>query len=148
MIEKQLEGQMSIFDLDSQFGKMLPEPSPVTAAKTSKGSSRSSSASPSRTLPMFLYLTADDGQSQGASWGTVKTDALFPSVGEYTMHSFGECPKEENASHLSQILEESAPAKYCLSERAAAGIIRRADKRGKELPEILRKALEQVCEKS
>ena len=65
-----------------------------------------------------------------------------PLLGEYTMHSFGECPKEENASRLSQILEEQAHPKYSLSARACQGILNRANKRGKELPEILRKALE------
>jgi len=32
-----------------------------------------------------------------------------------------------------------------LSRRACEGILRRAEKRGKELPEMLRKALEGVC---
>lgn len=30
-------------------------------------------------------------------------------LGGYTTHSFGESPSEENESHLSQILEGSAP---------------------------------------
>jgi len=63
-------------------------------------------------------------------------------LGEFTMHSFGESPREENVSRLSQILEDSAPQKYCLSERACAGILNRAAKRGKQLPEILKQALE------
>jgi site-specific DNA-cytosine methylase len=45
---------------------------------------------------------------------------------------------------LSQILEANAPSKYWLSPKACAGILRRADKRGKDLPEALRVALEQV----
>ena len=61
---------------------------------------------------------------------------------EYTMHSFGESPREENASHLSQILQDSAHPKYSLSAKACAGILNRANKRGKELPEILKQALE------
>ena len=76
-------------------------------------------------------------------------------LGEYTMHSFGEqpknlmdeCslevrPKDASVSHLSQILMECAPQKYYLSEKACTGIINRANKKGKELPEVLRKALE------
>ena len=63
-------------------------------------------------------------------------------LGEYTMRSFGESPREENASRLSQILEDSAPEKYSLSARACAGILNRAAKRGKVLPEILQQALE------
>ena len=63
-------------------------------------------------------------------------------LGEYTMRSFGESPREENESRLSQILQDSAQQKYYLSARACAGILNRAQKRGKELPEILQQALE------
>ena len=58
------------------------------------------------------------------------------------MHSFGEYPREENESRLSQILEEKPLLKYCLSARACQGILNRATKRGKELPEMLQIALE------
>ena len=63
-------------------------------------------------------------------------------LGEFTMHSFGEYPREENASRLSQILEVSPHPKYYLSAKACRGILNRASKRGKELPEILKTALE------
>ena len=58
------------------------------------------------------------------------------------MPSFGESPREENESRLSQILVDSAHPKYYLSAKACAGILNRAAKRGKQLPEILKKALE------
>lgn len=58
------------------------------------------------------------------------------------MRSFGESPREENASLLSQILEDSAPQKYVLSAKACQGILNRAAKRGKKLPDQLRVALE------
>jgi hypothetical protein len=45
---------------------------------------------------------------------------------------------------LSQILETNTPDKYCLSAKACAGILRRAEKRGKELPQMLKEALEEV----
>lgn len=38
-------------------------------------------------------------------------------------------------------LEETPHRKYYLSVKACLGILRRAEKRGKELPEILRQAL-------
>ena len=63
-------------------------------------------------------------------------------LGEYTTHSFGECPREENASRLSQILEECVPQKYYLSARACQGILNRAKRRGKDLPSELKAALE------
>jgi len=56
--------------------------------------------------------------------------------------NFGECPNVENVSTLSQILQAGAPEKYYLSPKACLGILRRASVRGKELPELLRKALE------
>ena len=45
-------------------------------------------------------------------------------------------------SRLSSILQADVPKSYYLSSRACLGILRRASARGKELPEILRTALE------
>lgn len=63
-------------------------------------------------------------------------------LGEYTMHSFGEYPNEENESRLSQILVDSPHPKYSLSAKACVGILNRAEKRGKALPAELKEALE------
>jgi hypothetical protein len=48
---------------------------------------------------------------------------------------------------LSTILEppQTVPARYSLSARAAQGILRRAEKRGRSLPSHLFAALEQVA---
>ena len=46
---------------------------------------------------------------------------------------------------LSEVLESETSAKYYLSPTACRGILRRAEKRGKELPEHLRLALEAVA---
>lgn len=62
-------------------------------------------------------------------------------LGAFSMLSFGECPSVENASHLSQILEASPHPKYSLSAKACLGIVRRAERRGKELPPLLKTAL-------
>lgn len=43
---------------------------------------------------------------------------------------------------LSSILQDNAPDRYSLSPKACRGILRRAAKRGKELPQVLREALE------
>ena len=56
----------------------------------------------------------------------------------------GECPSEENVSTLSQILEANAHPKYCLSARACQGILNRAEKRKKPLPQMLKEALEET----
>ena len=62
---------------------------------------------------------------------------------ELSMLNIGESPNEENVSTLSQILQVGVPATYFLSPKACQGILRRASARGKELPEVLRIALEQ-----
>ena len=131
-----VEGQMSLFDLDTSYGKTYPELCPQTKERTS-GASLKRSQKSSKKMPLFLNLRKKDGIIQEPSWETGG-----PLLGEYTMHSFGECPKEENASLLSQILEEEAHPKYSLSAKACQGILYRANRRGKKLPEILQKALE------
>ena len=76
------------------------------------------------------------GQQAVASW-----EIGGALLGVYMMRSFGESPSEERESHLSQILEENPLPKYCLSAKACQGILNRANRRGKKLPEILEKAL-------
>ena len=65
------------------------------------------------------------------------------------MHNTSESPKgvDECSSSLALILQPAndVPKKYLLSGKAAAGILRRANRRGKVLPERLQKALEQVA---
>ena len=89
-------------------------------------------------VPDLPFSDRGGGASPDASTMRWENGAL---LGEYTTHSFGESPREENVSHLSQILEDSAHPKYYLSARACAGILNRAERRGKELPEILKTAL-------
>ncbi len=134
-----LEGQINWFDsLDSASGKTSPEPSAQMEGKTSRPSSRSSSGSQSRTLPMCLCLKRVDGPNPGVSM-TVWDDGAL--LGAYTTRSFGESPREGNASRLSQIWEACPPPRYSLSARACQGILNRAERRGKKLPEQLEAAL-------
>ena len=119
---------------DTSFGKMSPERSLPTKGRTSDAYLRA--LQKSKTMkPMYLNLR--NGNILGSSW-----EMGIPSHGDFLMHSFGECPKEENVSFLSQILEENPPEKYSLSQKACRGILRRASERGKELPLELTKALE------
>ena len=62
------------------------------------------------------------------------------------MLNFGECPSVAVELRLSWILEDNAPEKYYLSARACHGILNRASRRGKALPEILRTALLDMIE--
>ncbi len=132
----ELDGQVTWSDLGIWSGKTSPEHSVPTAVKTSGSSLKRSAKSQSR-LPLFLDLRKGSGAVREPSW-----EMGGALLGEYTMHSFGESPREENASRLSQILVDSAHPKYCLSERAVIGILRRATRRGKELPIELKLALQ------
>ena len=125
--------QVQWCDLDGWSGKMFPELSAATEEKTSQPSLKRRSKSSNRKPPLFLCLTKD-GLQQDACLMWTENGAL---LGEYTMHSFGECPREENVSRLSAILEECPHPKYSLSVKACQGILRR----GKKLPEQLEAAL-------
>lgn len=59
----------------------------------------------------------------------------------FDAHSFGESPSVAVESHLWQILEDNPHPKYYLSAKACQGILKRAEKRKKKLPEVLEKAL-------
>jgi hypothetical protein len=63
------------------------------------------------------------------------------------MLNTGEFPNVAVESTLSQILEVNAPEKYYLSAKACEGILRRAERRGKKLPPMLKEALEQMIER-
>lgn len=140
-----LEGQVTWSDLGISFGRMSPEHSQAETpkAQTSRQSSKKSSKSQSRTPVCMSVSRMEDGQKPGA---ITLTMVPGPLLGDFTMHSTGESPKEENVSRLSQILEDSAHQKYYLSARACAGILSRSDRRGKELPHELRTALERQAD--
>ena len=50
-----------------------------------------------------------------------------------------------DVSLLSDVLEtQPLPQRYCLSAKACSGILKRAERRGKKLPQMLKAALEQA----
>lgn len=133
---KQKEGQVSLFDQNTWSGKTCQGHSHQTAAKTSQRCSKKQPESQTK-APLFLDLRKENGEPQDVSW---ETDSQL--LGVYSMRSFGESPKDGEESHLSQILEDNPPPKYYLSAKACQGILNRAERRGKALPEALKKALE------
>ena len=144
-IQNEME-QMTIFDVfpqDTWCGRMSPEHYHQTTAKTSKPCLQKSSESVSLQQTMFLYMVggADRLGLFQEQYSEYPTDALFPSPTEYMMHSFGEYPKEERESHLWQILTAYPHPKYYLSAKACQGILNRARKRKKQLPELLEAVL-------
>jgi len=127
--------QMTIFDMNYGFGagRMFQEPLVPTTEMISEQLSRKLRGSQSRP-PLYLNLKNGDTQV----WLTV-TDGRLP--GEPWIVNFSESLKDEEDSSLSQILQVDVPEKYFLSEKACLGILRRSQKRGKTLPEVLEIAL-------
>ena len=132
--------QVSIFDQDIPCGRMYTEHSQATKEKTSESCLKNSRRSQTKT-PLFLDLRTGNGQAADASW---QTDGA--SLGVYSTHSFGESPSVAAESRLSQILEDNPHPRYSLSGKAASGILNRASRRGKELPPMLKEALEHMVE--
>jgi hypothetical protein len=61
--------------------------------------------------------------------------------------SISEWPKDAAVCSLSDVLEtQPVPQRFFLSATACKGILRRADKRGKQLPEQLQEALLAVAQ--
>ena len=126
---------------DLQSSKMSQVPLAPTAAKTSESCWKSSSKSQSR-KPRCLRCRVESGPTPIVTWET--DGALLTAL---LTRNTGPAPRSaEDVYTLSQILEENAPTKYCLSARACEGILRRAKNRGKELPPMLEEALVQMIE--
>ena len=146
-----MDGQVTWLDLGISCGKTWSAPLAATKEKTSTPCWRKLCVSQNQD---FLYLdcrTSGNGQKQEPS--TVMGGL---SLGELTTLRTGEKPSETavqemlsvwgphsvaEESRLSQILEENPLPKYNLSAKACLGILRRAERRGKDLPERLKAVL-------
>ena len=106
---------------------------PMTLFGTEDGSSL-------RTFPDFFPQTPDAiSLSYSRRW---PTSGFTTSLGECWTADTSECPSDGDASSsLADVLLETVPERFFLSPRAAAGILRRAEKRGRELPRALAEAL-------
>ena len=117
-------------------GKIHWEPSASMKEETLQQSSKKQSESASQRSPIFMCLS-EGGLFQEPMW---EPDSQLR--GEFSTLNFGESPSVVVESRLSQILQVTVPRKYYLSSLACRGILNRAERRGKELPEMLRLALE------
>ena len=115
----------------------------------------------SPTLPLLNAIGPSGwyGRTSPASY-PVQEDEILPPYFEGWMNSGMGSPTEfwtlstlefhsdagESLCALSEVLETgNVPQRFFLSATACQGILRRADKRGKELPEALRQALTSVA---
>lgn len=119
-------------------GRTCPEP---LAAKTD-------GISPPSYRPSWEPPSLFPRSGGGAVW---QRETPRSPHGGYWMPGSSGCPSAGRV-FLSSVLEPEAqiPPKYWLSAKACAGILARADRRGKVLPEALRAALESAtpCSKS
>lgn len=129
--------QMSIFDLGLCSGRTSREPCQAEPQKerTSESSSKKQPKSQMK-LPLYLDLRKENGRIADASW-----EMGGALLGQYGMHSFTESHNGVGESRLSAILQANVPERYYLSQKACLGILKRALRRGKQLPRILEMAL-------
>lgn len=126
----------------SLFGKTCPEHSVPTEEKISEPCWKNLPALNSQT---FQFLDLRVGGVDGAKpEQSPEADGLWH--GDSSTLNIGECPNAERESLLSWILEDNVPQKYFLSARACRGILTRASRRGKALPDLLKTALMEMIE--
>ena len=104
-------------------------------AKTSGSSSSRFSKLKNHTF-MLLDLRPGAGNMLGPYW---EYDPVWP--GSFGTLNTSECPSDVVVSFLWQILQAIVPSRYCLSNKACRGILRRSEERGKPLPEDLERVL-------
>ena len=141
---EELEGQESLFARDSGSGKTSSGRSAAGEilqrvknglGQTFKKSSKRSSKLKNHTF-MLLDLRQGAGNILGPCW---EYDPVW--LGSLGTLNTSECPKDVVESSLWQILLDTVPSRYWLSRKACRGMLRRADCRGKLLPELLEIAL-------
>lgn len=146
-----MDGQVTWSDLGFSFWRTLSEHSAATEEKTSTPCWKKLRVSQNQD---FLYLDCrKSGNGQKREPLTVMGGL---SLGELTTLRTGEKPSETavqemlsvwgphsvaEESRLSQILEVNPLPKYNLTAKACLGILRRAERRGKDLPERLKAVL-------
>jgi hypothetical protein len=92
-----------------------------------------------------FYQATTDAISESSSlvW---PTQGIATSNGVFLIRNSSESPNAVVESSLSQVLQTEVSPKYSLSAKASEGIIRRAERRGKTLPEALKNALQAVVD--
>nr|DAL45700.1 MAG TPA_asm: Cytosine specific methyltransferase [Caudoviricetes sp.] len=133
-----MDGQVSLFALDTSYGRTCQARSAATKGGTSRQSSKRSSASSNRKPPVLMCLQRVGRLGEDTTTAWVDDGAW---LGECMTRNTGECPNVAVESRLSQILEATPPAKYSLTAKACLGILRRAERRGKDLPKLLKAVL-------
>lgn len=125
----------------SLFGKTCPEHSAPMEEKISEPCWKNLPAWNNQTLQFLDLRRGADGAKPEQS---PETDGLW--LGDSWTVNISEWPSAESVSLLSSTLEVNVPQKYFLSARACQGILTRASRRGKKLPDLLQMALLEMIE--
>lgn len=130
---------------------VLPASEPVSAVREADSflsSPESSESFDPRGLSLRMFpdcsLPAAEGISESFSQRWTRSGMAFR--GECWTVDSSESPRDAVECSLSEVLEPCAPQRFFLSPRAARGILRRAEKRGRTLPSRLQHALEALAQ--
>src|SRR6185369_10065515 len=96
----------------------------------------------SKMSPVYCPVTAE--KTLPPSFEGWQNAGIYRPTGFLTLN-ISESPNVAVECSLSQVLEPEAQLKYSLSQKAAAGILNRASRRGKELPPRLQTALQSIA---
>jgi len=160
--------QITLFDLLASTSSLV-EPhvrhSPLLASAKDSPTLAEASRWSSSDWRKHYVLAGSSGKTSPASCHKTTDGRLAPSSGRWATSGMGgpteswtrsmcewtdtlvPSPSDDGVCSLSHVLEDSrdVPERFYLSPKACAGILRRAEKRGKELPPLLDQALRQVA---
>ena len=137
-----------------QFSRMYPDYSHPALVRAAEGDANSAEALPEQTMRCATFAEimclSDEFYRSIAAQTSLR---LFPRLGSSGLMERGHflmlntlalhsADGAFSVCSLAQILEPDVAQKYFLSPRACRGILRRAQKRGRELPPILLAALQ------
>ena len=97
----------------------------------------------SRMFPDFSVLTTAETLQKSSAF--LWSSAGMGFAGASSTASFSESPSAADVCTLSGVLESRVDRRFYLSPKSARGILRRAARRGKELPPRLQAALESLA---
>lgn len=140
---------------DGRLSRMSPDFYPAVAAPCVALSEYGSGIIHPDAANLAVALSAAQGESywklirdiiSASSSQDFLNAGSVASPGRYWTASTSESRNAADARSLSAVLQAEVSSRYFLSAKAAAGILRRAEKRGKTLPPVLAAALQALAE--